>query len=217
MSYSSSMKIAWVFDVISPFAYLALKQFRRLPAGMDVELVPVLFAALLNHHGQIGPAEIPTKRRFTYRFALWRARQLGVSLRPPPSHPFNPLMALRLIVAAGATRKAAEHVIDAVWMHGQDVANPEVIARLAADLGIQDAQSALNQPAVKEKLRENTEWAISRGVFGVPSFVIGNEIFWGQDAFDMALDYLRDPHAFEDEGMRAIENVGIGAVRPRNR
>jgi len=208
------MKVAWVFDVISPFAYLAFKQFPRLPATVEVEFVPVLFAGLLDHHGQIGNAEIPPKRRFTYRFALWRARQLGVQMRPPPNHPFNPLMALRLIIAAGCTRQAIETTFDAVWLHGRDVADPKVIADLAAQLGVSDVQSAISQPSVKQKLRENTEWAISRNVFGVPTFVIGDEIFWGQDGLEMALDYLRDPVAFEDEGMRAIETVGVGAVRP---
>ena len=64
------MKISWVFDVISPFAYLNLQQLDRLPANVTIDYVPVLFAGLLNHHDQIGPAEIVSKRRFTYRFAL---------------------------------------------------------------------------------------------------------------------------------------------------
>ena len=90
------VKVSWVFDVISPFAYLAFPQLSRLPAHVSVELVPVLFAGLLQHFGQLGPAEIPSKRRFTYRFALWRARQLGLPMRMPPAHPFNPLALLRL-------------------------------------------------------------------------------------------------------------------------
>lgn len=210
------MKITWAFDVISPFAYLELKAFARLPADVEVEYVPVLLAAILGHHGQTGPAEIPAKRRFTYRFVLWRARTLGVPMRLPPAHPFNPLMALRLIIAAGSTRRAVEHVFDAVWEHGRDVADPNVIALLAADLGVQDPQAALSDPAVKQRLRENTEWAIARGIFGVPTIVAGEEAFWGQDAFEMALDYIRDPQAFEDAPMRAVENITVGAVRQRN-
>jgi 2-hydroxychromene-2-carboxylate isomerase len=211
------MKVSWVFDVISPFAYLAIKQFPRLPATVEVEFVPVLFAGLLDHHGQIGNAEIPSKRRFTYRFALWRARKLGIEMRPPPNHPFNPLMALRLIIAAGCTRRSIETLFDAVWLQGRDVADPNVIAEIATQLGVSDVASAIAQPSVKQKLRENTEWALSRKVFGVPTFVIGDELFWGQDGLEMALDYLRDPVAFEDEGMRAIERVGVGAVRPASR
>ena len=211
------MRVTWVFDVISPFAYLALKQFGRLPHGTEVDYVPVLFAGLLDHHGQTGPAEIAAKRRFTYRFALWRARKLGLEMRMPPAHPFNPLMALRLIIACGSTRHGVETVFDAVWLHGRDVADPAVIADLGTRLDVSDVQGAITQPSVKQKLRENTEWAIARNVFGVPTFVIGDELFWGQDGFDMALDYLSDPVRFEDERMRAIESIGVGAVRPGSR
>ncbi len=74
----STPKVSWVFDVISPFAYLGLKQLAQLPKETEVEFVPVLFAGLLNHHGQIGNAEIAPKRSFTYRFALWRARKMRI-------------------------------------------------------------------------------------------------------------------------------------------
>jgi 2-hydroxychromene-2-carboxylate isomerase len=75
------VKISWVFDVVSPFSYLGLKQLHQLPENIEVEFVPVLFAGLLDHHGQVGNAEIASKRRFTYRFALWRARKMGVPMR----------------------------------------------------------------------------------------------------------------------------------------
>jgi hypothetical protein len=125
------MKLHWVFDVISPFSYLAVKQLPQLPANVDLTLVPVLFAGLLNHHGQVGNAEIESKRRFTYRFALWRARKMGVPMRIPPAHPFNPLHALRLVIAAGSTHRAAETALDFVFQHGRDVTNPDVLADLA--------------------------------------------------------------------------------------
>src|ERR1700733_6933925 len=92
-------KLFWVFDVISPCAYLNLKQLPLLPASVSVEYVPVLFAGLLNHFGQIGNVEIESKRRFTYRFALWRAQKMTLEMHFPPAHPFNPLAALRLIIA----------------------------------------------------------------------------------------------------------------------
>ena len=94
------MKISWVFDFISPYSYLSFQQLPALPAGTQLELVPVLFAGLLNHFGQLGPAEVAPKRRFTYRFVLWRARRMGLPLKVPPAHPFNPLSALRLAIAA---------------------------------------------------------------------------------------------------------------------
>jgi 2-hydroxychromene-2-carboxylate isomerase len=210
------MKISWVFDVISPFSYLSLKQLSSLPDDVSVEFVPVLFAGLLDHYGQIGNAEITSKRRFTYRFALWRSRKMSIPMRMPPSHPFNPLTALRLIIAAGSNRRALETVFDAVFMQGRDVSTAKVIGDLARELDIPDPQTALNEPAIKQKLRQNTDWAISRGVFGVPTFVIENEIFWGHDAFDMVLEYLNDPGPFQDAEMAKIETLPVGIVRPRS-
>jgi len=210
------VKVSWVFDVISPFAYLAFPQLARLPAHVSVEFVPVLFAGLLQHFGQLGPAEIPSKRRFTYRFVLWRARQLGVPMHMPPAHPFNPLAALRLIIAAGSDQRAARTVLDAVYREGRDVADPAVIAALARELGVADPQAALGEATVKQRLRDNTSWASSHGIFGVPTLVIGDELFWGHDAFDMALEYLRHPDAFRDPDMQAADTLPVGVTRTRS-
>jgi 2-hydroxychromene-2-carboxylate isomerase len=215
VSAPDSRRVSWVFDVISPFAYLAFPRLQELPAGVELEVVPVLLAALLDHFGQRGPAEISSKRRFTYRFVLWRARRLGLPLRMPPAHPFNPLAALRLIIAAGSNSRAAGTVLRAVFGEGRDVTDPSVIADLAAQLSVADPQAAIADPAIKQRLRDNTSWACSRGVFGVPTLVVGEELFWGHDAVDMALDYLRQPQAFADPDMRVIDTLPIAAARTR--
>jgi len=213
VSAAESLRVSWVFDVISPFSYLAFQRLKELPGGVELEVVPVLLAALLDHFRQRGPAEIPSKRRFTYRFVLWRARRLGLPLRMPPAHPFNPLAALRLIVAAGSDSRAAGTVLRAVFGEGRDVTDPAVIADLAAQLAVADPQAALADPAIKQRLRDNTQWACSRGVFGVPTLVIGEELFWGHDAVDMALDYLEKPQAFADDDMRVIDTLPVAAAR----
>jgi 2-hydroxychromene-2-carboxylate isomerase len=209
------MKISWVFDLISPYAYLGLTQLPQLPPGIEVELVPALFGVVLNHHGQVGPAEIDSKRRFTYRFVVWRARQMGVPFRMPPTHPFNCLNAMRLVVAAGSDRKSVATAFDFVFGQGRDVADPAVLAELAQALGLPDVQAALNDPTVKKSLRDSTDWAIQRRVFGVPTYVVGDELFWGQDAFEMLVDYLRDPRSFDDEEMRRVDSLPVGVTRSR--
>jgi 2-hydroxychromene-2-carboxylate isomerase len=206
-------QVSWVFDVISPFAYLQLRQLPALLREVRVEFVPVLFAGILNHYGHVGPAEIAPKRRFTYRFTLWRAAKMGIPMRYPPAHPFNPLAALRLIIAAGNSQRAVERVFDAVFAEGRDVSAPDVIASLATELGIADPKAALATPEVKQRLHDNTRWAIERGVFGVPTLIIDNESFWGHDAFDMALDYLRDPRMFASPAMQAIDSLPASARR----
>jgi 2-hydroxychromene-2-carboxylate isomerase len=207
--------VSWVFDVISPFAYLGLRDLERLPGHVELRFVPVLLAPLLNHFGQMGPAEIPSKRTFTYRFVLWRARSLSLPMRFPPVHPFNPLAGLRLIVAAGSDRRAASTVLEAVFRDGRDVTDAAVIADLARMLGVAEPERAVTDPAVKQRLRENTDWAIAHGVFGVPTLVIGEELFWGHDAFQMALDYLADPAMFQTAQMRAVERLPVGVERGR--
>ncbi len=207
------LKVVWVYDVISPFAYLALPRLGEFPETVELTAMPVLFAALLDHFGQRGPAEIPSKRRFTYRFALWRARRLQLPMQLPPAHPFNPLAALRLIIAAGGTLHAARTVLTAVFGAGRDVSDPSVVAQLAQELGVANPEQALADPAVKARLRQNTQWASERGVFGVPTLVIGEELFWGHDAIDMALDYLKNPRDFSDAAMRAIDQLPIAAAR----
>ena len=209
----NTQRVLWFFDVISPFAYLAWQEMDQLPSDMPVECVPVLFAGILNHYGQKGPAEIEPKRRFTYRFALWRAQKLGIEMRMPPAHPFNPLSALRLIIASGTSREAVEQVLNAVFKQGRDVSNPTVIADLAAQLGIQDVQAAIAAPTVKQQLHDNTRFAIENGVFGVPTLMIGKETFWGHDAVEMAVDYWRDPQAFNTPQMTAADTLPLGSVR----
>jgi 2-hydroxychromene-2-carboxylate isomerase len=207
------LKVIWVYDVISPFAYLALPRLDEFPDTVELSAMPVLFAALLDHFGQRGPAEIPSKRRFTYRFALWRARRLHLPMQFPPAHPFNPLAALRLIIAAGSTVHAARTVLSAVFGAGRDVSERTVLAELAQELGVANPEQALADPAVKARLRENTQWASEHGIFGVPTLVIGEELFWGHDAIDMALDYLKKPGDFSDAAMRAIDQLPIAAAR----
>jgi 2-hydroxychromene-2-carboxylate isomerase len=207
------VRVRWVFDVISPFAYLAFPRLAELPA--EPEFVPVLFAALLDRFGQRGPAEIPSKRRFTYRFVTWRARQLGLPLRFPPAHPFNPLAALRLIIAAGSSKRAVGAVLDATFRDGRDLSDPAVIAELGRALGVADPASAIADIAIKQRLRENTEWAAEAGIFGVPTLVVGEELFWGQDALEMGFEYLRAPEHFEDAAMQLAEQLPVGAVRNR--
>jgi 2-hydroxychromene-2-carboxylate isomerase len=185
--------ITCYLDFISPFAWLA---FEKLPAtlqGMSyqVDYKPILFAAVLKHHGQLGPAEIPGKREWTYRQVLWLARQHGVQLQMPASHPFNPLGSLRLAVACGrdglVNRFVCERLFRHVWEGGQEAADAQRLQTLTEELA---PHRPVNSDAVKAELKGNTEEAIARGVFGVPTFLVDGKLFWGFDALPMMRDYL---------------------------
>ena len=195
----------WFFDVISPYAYLQFHQLHRLPGDMEVRFRPVLFAGLLNHWGQLGPAEIEAKKRHTFLLTRWRAQKLGLPFKAPPRHPFNPLTLLRLAIALGSDSAAIGVIFDHIWADGQDGQDPDSLARLAEKLGIDDLAAATSDAAVKDKLRLNTEAAVSNGVYGVPTFMIEGQIFWGDDMFELMLEWLNgSPFMAELESQRIM-------------
>jgi 2-hydroxychromene-2-carboxylate isomerase len=204
----------WYFDFISPFAYLQFVRLGEL-AGARLRLRPVLFAGLLQHWGQLGPAEIPAKRRFTYRHVLWRARTLGVALRFPPAHPFNPLGVLRLAIACGAQREQVGALFDGIWRDGLDPEADWDALCASVALSGEQGRAMIGSDAVKTALRANTEQAIAAGVFGVPTLVVGGQLFWGVDATEMATAYLGDRALFDDGEMRRVSTLPSGRERPR--
>jgi len=203
--------LRWYFDVISPFARLQWPKVRVLAASHAVEPVPVLLAAILSARGQKGPAEIPGKREFTYRHVLWQARNAGVPLRFPPAHPFNPVAALRLCIAAGCRIEAIDSLFDWIWVQGRAGDSVEALAPLLQRLGI--AADALADDTVKDALRANTDRALQAGVFGVPTLQVGDALFWGNDAHDFALAALDDPTVLDDPEMRRIATLPVAASR----
>ena len=112
----SAAPLDWYFDFISPFAYLQLPRIRELAQRYPITPRPIVLAAVLRHHGQLGPAEIPGKREFTYRMVQWTAETSGVALRFPPAHPLNPLAALRLATACGSSWDAITAIFRHIWM-----------------------------------------------------------------------------------------------------
>ena len=208
--------ITFYFDFVSPYAYLA---FERLPESLmghsySMRYQPVLFAGLLKHHGQLGPAEIAPKRDWTYRQVLWQAHQHGVDLQLPAVHPFNPLALLRLAVACDAgglpNRYVTETIFRHVWQGGLDAADPERLRELIQGLAPQrDPASA----EVKAELAAHTQSAIEQGVFGVPSFQVDDKLFWGFDALPMLRAYLAGDAWFGEGDWERAGAVGAGVVR----
>ena len=202
----------WYFDFISPFAYLQFSRLSQLPTDLRVTIKPVLFAGLLERHGHKGPAEIPSKRRFVYRFLKWQAARRGVPFNMPPMHPFQPLPPLRLAIAAGGTSEVVRRIFDFIYGRGRNVEGAALL-ELGRELGLDNIEARITDSQVKECLRQNTEEAISAGVFGVPSFVARGELFWGDDATDMFLDFIKNPALFEDPEMVRLSNMPMGVRR----
>ena len=207
--------ITCYLDFISPYAYLA---FEKLPVVLlghsySVTYKPILFAALLKHHGQLGPAEIAPKRDWTYRQVLWQAHTEGVELQLPASHPFNPLALLRLAVACDAqgtpNRYVCETIFRHVWQGGLEASDPVRLEALRTQLA---PGRALQDATVKAQLQAHTDEALALGLFGVPSFVVDDKVFWGFDALPMLKAYL-DGDQWFDTQWDAAASVAQGIRR----
>jgi len=203
----------WYFDFVSPFSYLQCEQLPSLGRSLSVRYRPVLFAGLLKANGQRGPAEIPAKRRFTYQFVVWQARALGIPLKFPAAHPFNPLPLLRLALVADCRPDAIRAIFRFVWRDGRLGDLPIEWAELVAELGLPDATTRIGAAEIKDELRRNTDEAIARGVFGVPTLAIGDELFWGVDATAMAAQYVAAGCRYGDPEMERVANLPVGAER----
>ncbi len=193
----SNRRIRFLFDFISHNAYLAWTQVHELAArhSVAVEPVPVLFAGLLKRHGQLGPAEIPGKNRWMLRDCLRKATRLGIDFRPPASHPFNPLVPLRAAcveMTDDRRRRLIDALFSAAWAEGLDVSQPAVVgtALTAAGLDGDSIVAAGDGADARAALRANTDRAIADGVFGVPTMLVDDQLFWGFDDFPVLEDYL---------------------------
>ena len=213
--------ITFYLDFLSPYTWLA---FERLPQALhglsySVSYQPVLLGALLQHHGQRGPAEMPHKREWTYRQVLWLAHQQGTPLQMPVAHPFNPLPLLRLAFACVGeaapdgmpNRYATGTILRHVWQGGgADALDP---ARLQALVEQLQPPQALDSGVVKQRLRASTDAALALGVFGVPAFRVDDRLFWGQDALPMLRAYLAGDPWFDGPDWDAAASVAQGLRR----
>lgn len=207
--------ITFYLDFISPYAYLAFERLPEVLEGLSysVSYQPVLFAAMLKHHGQLGPAEIAPKRDWTYRQVLWLAHSQGLELQMPASHPFNPLALLRLAVACGAQGEPNRYVVETlfrhVWRGGAEAADPQRLQALMQQL---EPRRAVNSDDVKAQLKSNSDEAVKLGIFGVPAFKVDEKLFWGFDALPMLRAYLAGDPWF-DGPWNSVAGVGQGVRR----
>lgn len=209
-------QLTFYFDFVSPFAYLAFEALPTALAGLNYQVTyrPVLFAGFLKRHGQLGPAEIAPKRDWTYRQVLWLAHRHGIPLKLPAAHPFNPLGALRLALACGdegqVDRQVAEQIFRFLWRTGGDAGDARRLAELAERLQPQRDPAS---EAVKAALRANTDAALERGLFGVPTIEVDDKLFWGLDSLPMLRAYLEGDAWFDSGDWEAAAVLPVGQAR----
>lgn len=216
----SGSPIHFHFDYLSPYAYLAWRFVHGLAEkhGREVVPMPTLLAALLSAHGHKGPAEIEPKRIYTGKHVLRLAADHGVALVPPPVHPFNPLLALR-ISSLERSAKERRAIIDALyaaaWGGGGGVHEEALVkaalakAALPADALIAEAKT----DAAKARLREQTDRAIAKGCFGVPTLFVDDELFWGFDSLPHLDRYLGGKDPVSKEQLAIWEKAVVFGVK----
>ena len=191
-------KIDLFFDFLSPYSYFAWKNHcNQLDRGR-FHYRPILMGKLFDHWEIKGPGEIPPKRYSMLKSCFRYAHKNNIEFTPPSEHPFNPLYVLRLATKECSQDKQFE-VIDClwrlIWARGKKPDDPQTIENALKSAGL-DAEQLMESSFSREAklaVKQNTKDAISKGLFGVPSFVVDNEFFWGNDS-------LTDLHAFLESG-----------------
>ena len=202
------MKARFYFDIISPFAYFYVKLRHRREPRLQIEPVPVLLGGLLRGAHNQGPGEIPTKRSYTYQACVWQAAKFGIPFRFPEHHPFITVAAQRLLVQERADWAMVERAFEFVWVLGKD---PNLhVSDFCTHLHLDPTTPRPDSAQTKAALIANTQEALDRGAFGVPTLALGKQIFWGVDTIDWVIDYLNQPEMFDQAAYLAAASVPNG-------
>ncbi len=201
MSGTNKQEMDFYFDYISHNAYLAWHILPEMANkhGYSVRCVPVLFAGFLKSYGQLGPAEIAPKLEWMNRNNLRKARLAGIPFNAPKLHPFNPLFLLRLTaqdMPEADRSRITDRLLRAVWVDGFDPNDRDAIGACLAEIDIEAGPliAGTSNDTAKALVKSNTEEAIARGAFGVPTMIVADEVFWGYDD----LPYLEEALAGRD-------------------
>jgi 2-hydroxychromene-2-carboxylate isomerase len=184
------VKIDFFFDFLSPYSYVAWTRIRN-DQVLDLEFYPVALASIISHYETKGPGQIEPKRNYLMKDLLRYTKLHQIPFVTPPALPFNSLYALRLAlksVAGSNQKKVIDIFFRAVWEQGLDVGSSEVVSKILLEnnFNAEDLMEKISSKDIRRELKDNSELAITRGVFGVPTFFCNNEMFWGNDS----LDYL---------------------------
>ena len=191
-------QVEFFFDFGSSYSYIAYKALPGIAAAQNAQIVwrPMLLGGVFKASGNHSPAEIPAKSKWMNQdMQRWAARY-GATFTRNPHFPINTMTIMRGAVGMQMRGldfpKYAEAMFRAMWEEPHNLGDPQELAAVLRQAGFDaDAfQALVNDPAVKEQLKKNTEEAVARGVFGAPTFFVGEEMFWGQDRLDFVDEAL---------------------------
>jgi len=192
--------VEFYFDLGSPATYLAYTQLPKICAETNSELIyiPMLLGGVFKATGNASPAMIPAKGRYMFEDLDRYAKRYGVPLKFNPHFPINTLMLMRAVTGIQLRQPARfqafiDCLFTALWVEGRSLDEPATVAAVLSEHSFdpQEVLALSNDESVKAALKENTETAVKRGVFGAPSMFIGNQLFFGQDRLDFVAEALR--------------------------
>jgi len=190
--------VEFVYDFVSTPCHIAWKCLERMvaPVGGKVILTPVLCGAIFKAIGNPGPLVIPAKREWYARDLDMWARRRGVRLVQSPHIPVRSLPLMRGSLVAAERDETATYVdaiFDAIYVHQRNLSDLQLVRQTLNEVEL-DANAyfeAIERPDIKEDLTRNTDDAVRRGVFGVPSFFVNGELFFGQDRLEFVVEALQ--------------------------
>ncbi|MGZ3405446.1 MAG: DsbA family protein [Polyangia bacterium] len=189
-------KLELFFDLSSPYSYMAATQVEALAARADAAVVwrPMVLGAVFKAVGNEMPARVPQKARWMGQdLARW-ADHYGVPWQMSSHFPLSTIKAMRLVLVDD-TKAAAVALAGfrAMWAEDRDITQDAELRRIAELGGLDPAAAlaAIENPAIKERLRANTDEAVARGAFGAPTLFVGDELFWGNDRLHFVEAALR--------------------------
>ncbi|GAA6134947.1 2-hydroxychromene-2-carboxylate isomerase [Oceaniserpentilla sp. 4NH20-0058] len=196
-----SKSLAFYFDFVSPYSYLAMTQLPELVAkqGADLVFKPLLLGALHQAQDMPSPAFIPNKAKWIYKDCHLWAKHLNVPLIWPKQFPFNTMFILRvcLYLQQSNPSKVAEFVeqtFNAIWQQGLDVNDESSVQAHLVSLGldVDEVQQGCQQQSVKDALKQSVSDAHGLGMFGAPAFKVNDDVFFGQDRLIFVEQALAD-------------------------
>lgn len=190
--------LEFCFDFISPYTYLAWTQIEDLARRTGAKLVyrPVFLGGIFKETGNHPPLDIAKKAQYLPKDVQDWATHYGVPVSYPSSFPFNSVRAMRGALVAEREGRLAEYAREgfrACWAEGKDLGDPEVLGGVAEAAGLDREKflAAIEEPEIKEALKARTAEAVERGAFGLPTFFIDGEMFWGNDRLVLVEARLR--------------------------
>ena len=194
-----SKTLVFFFDLGSPATYLAYTQLPALCAATGATLVyqPMLLGGVFKATGNASPVTVPAKGRYLFNDLARYAQRYNVTLKFNPHFPINTLMLMRAVTGMQLHQpERFQGFIDclfrALWVEGRNMGDPAVVAAVLTEAGFnpEEVLALANDESVKAALKDNTEQAVQRGVFGAPSMFVGNQLFFGQDRLDFVREAL---------------------------